>query len=210
MTLQIIGSGFGRTGTMSLKNALEILGYGPCHHMDEVFANPPQVAYWQAFAAGEPVDWNEVFAGYRAQVDWPGAHVWRELAAAFPAARVIHTERPADKWHDSFSQTIGKLIAIRNELPMPPHIAAMVEVGAQLIGQETFAGRLDDRAHLIATYRRRGEEVRAAIPADRLLVYDIADGWGPLCAFLGVPVPEAPFPHRNNGVDFWKLMGPPG
>jgi hypothetical protein len=94
MALKIIGSGFGRTGTASLKRALEALDFGPCHHMEEVFANPAQVPHWQAVAAGKPVNWDEVFAGYRSQVDWPGAHVWRELAAAYPHAKVIHTERP--------------------------------------------------------------------------------------------------------------------
>lgn len=82
MSLQVIGSGFGRTGTASLKRALEMLGFGPCHHMEEVLANPAQVPHWQAVAAGEAVDWELVFAGYRSQIDWPGAHVWRELAAA--------------------------------------------------------------------------------------------------------------------------------
>jgi len=107
MTLAVIGSGFGRTGTLSLKNALERLDFGPRHHMEEVFCDPDQVPHWQAAAAGEAVDWNRVFAGYRAQVDWPGAHVWRELAAAFPDAKVVHNVRLEESWWKSFSATIA-------------------------------------------------------------------------------------------------------
>jgi hypothetical protein len=125
MALSVIGSGFGRTGTRSLKDALDQLGFGPCHHMEEVFPNPRQVDYWCAVARNEPVDWDDVFAGYGAQIDWPGAHVWRELAAAYPDARVIHSVRPAEAWWSSFSGTIGKFLAIYRDLPMPPHVAAM-------------------------------------------------------------------------------------
>ena len=128
MTLAIIGSGFGRTGTMSLKRALEELGFGPCHHMEEVLSNPEQVTHWQAIAAGRPVKWDEVFAGYRSQVDWPGAHVWRETAIAYPKAKVIHTMRPEELWWKSFSTTIAKLMIDYKNMPLPPHVRAMVDV----------------------------------------------------------------------------------
>lgn len=210
MSLLVIGSGFGRTGTMSLKNALETLGFGPCHHMEEVFAHPPQVAHWAAAARGEPVDWHAVFAGYRSQVDWPGAAWWRDLADAFPDAKVIHTERPAEAWYDSFAATIGKLMAIRKDLPLPPHIAQMLDIGTDVVAGHTFGGRPDDRDHAIAVYRQHGAAVRAAIPARRLLVFDPIEGWGPLCRFLGVAVPSAPFPHRNRGAEFWDMLKPPG
>ena len=117
MALQVIGSGFGRTGTRSLKEALELLGFGPCHHMEQVFENPTQVAFWQAIAGGETADWEKVFAGYSAQIDWPGCHVWRELAAAYPEAKVIHSHRDPEKWRGSFSQTIGKLMTRHRDLP---------------------------------------------------------------------------------------------
>ena len=108
MALAIIGSGFGRTGTMSMKMALEQLGFGPCHHMIEVIGNPAQPAHWKAIAAGQKVVWAEVFKGYNSQVDWPGAAIWRETSVAFPDAKVLHTERPEDEWWNSFSVTIGK------------------------------------------------------------------------------------------------------
>jgi Sulfotransferase domain len=207
MTLQVIGSGFGRTGTKSLKAALERLGYGPCHHMHEVVENPGQVLHWQKLANGGTVDWEAVFSGYNSQVDWPGAHVWRELATAFPDAKVIHTVRPEDKWWASFNKTIGKLMARYETIPLPPHIRDMLAAWNALAGQGTFGGVLDDEQTALAAYRRRTDEVRTALPTDRLLVFDVAQGWGPLCAFLGIDVPDEPFPHHNLRADFWEVLG---
>ncbi|MBS0571623.1 MAG: hypothetical protein JSS08_00010 [Proteobacteria bacterium] len=207
MTLQIIGSGFGRTGTKSLKAALELLGFGPCHHMHEIVENPEQVSHWQKLAAGAAVDWETVFAGYNSQVDWPGAHVWRELAEAFPRAKVVHTVRPEDKWWASFDKTIGKLMARYKELPMPPHIHDMLAAWNDFAGKETFGGALGDREIALAAFRRRTADVRDALPAERLLVFDVAEGWQPLCAFLDVDVPAAPFPHHNLRADFWEVLG---
>jgi Sulfotransferase domain len=206
MALAVIGSGFGRTGTMSLKNALEQLGFGPCHHMEEVFRQPEQVPHWQAVAAGRTVDWNEVFAGYASQVDWPGAHVWRELAAVFPQSKVVHSVRPEESWWNSFSLTIGKFFATYRQMPLPTHVHAMADAGMEMIGHQTFGGNFADRENAQAAYRHRTEQVRAAIAPERLLVFDVAEGWEPLCRFLGVPVPDSPFPHRNKTAEFWELV----
>ena len=138
MSLAVIGSGFGRTGTASLKRALEKLGFSPCHHMEQVLSHPEQVAHWQAVVAGKPVGWDDVFNGYRSQVDWPGAHVWRELADAYPEAKVIHSVRPEDAWWTSFSATIGKLLTIYKDMPLPPHVAAIADVMEIAIVQQTF------------------------------------------------------------------------
>lgn len=207
MTLEVIGSGFGRTGTKSLKEAIEQLGFAPCHHMHEIVAHPEQVAHWQAVAAGEAVNWDAVFAGYRSQVDWPGAHVWRELSEAFPQARVVHTVRPEDAWWNSFSRTIGKLFATYRGMPLPPHIRDILDATLKMLKDKTFGGGMADRETAIAAYRRRTEEVRDTRPATRLLVFDVAEGWAPLCGFLGVPVPQTPFPHRNLAADFWEVLG---
>ena len=207
MALKVIGSGFGRTGTRSLKEALEVLGFAPCHHMEEIFANPPQVAYWQAIAAGQPVDMAAVFAGYAAQIDWPSAHVWRESAAAFPDAKVIHSVRPDDVWWRSFSKTIGKLMTLRGTLPLPPHIATMMEAMDVMACQGTFGGQWANREAALNALHRREAEVRAAIPGERLLVFDVAQGWAPLCAFLGAEVPAMPFPNRNQLDQFWGNLG---
>jgi Sulfotransferase domain len=207
MALSVIGSGFGRTGTKSLKEALEQLGFAPCHHMHEIVAHPEQVAHWQAIAAGQPVNWNDVFAGYKSQVDWPGAHVWRELAAAFPDAKVVHTLRPADTWWNSYSKTIGKLMNTYKQIPLPPHITAIMDAWNKMVGDTVFSGRPTDRDICIAAYNRNTQQVRDAIPAHRLLVFDIAEGWEPLCKFLGVAVPPTAFPHHNLRADFWEVLG---
>lgn len=206
MAVSVIGSGFGRTGTMSLKIALEQLGLGPCHHMEEVFEHPEQVSHWQAVAAGDTVDWNTVFAGYNSQVDWPGAHVWRELAATFPDAKVVHSVRPEESWWNSFSKTIGKFLATYQELQLPPHVSAMADAMTEIIARQTFDGQISDRTAALAAYRKRTEQVQAAIPSERLLVFDVAEGWQPLCRFLDVDVPSGPFPHRNKTEEFWELV----
>jgi Sulfotransferase domain len=205
MALMVIGPAFGRTGTASLKLALEHLGFGPCHHMEEVFGHPEQVPFWQDAAAGRPADWETVFAGYRSQVDWPGAHWWRDLAAAFPAARVVLSVRPEEAWYASFSATIGVVMRDHETLPMPPPVAAMVSAMVTVM-TETFGGLAPDKATALASYRRRIADVRAGIAPERLLVFDVAEGWAPLCGFLGVPVPDRPFPRVNTTAEFWEVL----
>jgi hypothetical protein len=205
MGLKIIGSGFGRTGTMSTKMALEQLGFGPCHHMVEVMGNPGQPAHWKARAAGQEMDWAEVFDGYQAQVDFPGASVWHELSIAFPDAKVIHTERPEEEWWASYSATIGKFFEHRESLPLPPPVADIFETMDKLLIKGVMGGLDKDSA--VLAYRRNNEKVRATIPADRLLVFTPQDGWDPLCAFLNVPRPEGDFPRSNARQEFWALFG---
>ena len=207
MSLDVIGSGFGRTGTRSLKEALEILGFSPCHHMEEVFANPEQVPQWEAIVNGDMTKLVDVFAPYRAQIDWPGAHVWRELAVAYPAAKVIHSTRPFDSWWKSYSATIGKLVTVYPKMTLPPHVRRMFDVMTKAIGEATFNSTPLDQAAARAAFEQRERDVRAAIPANRLLVYDVAEGWEPLCTFLGVPVPARPFPRLNTKDEFWAVVG---
>jgi hypothetical protein len=206
MALKIIGSGFGRTGTMSTKLALEQLGFGPCHHMVEVMENPAQPAKWKAIAAGQKVDWEDVFDGYRSQVDWPGAAVWQQTAAAFPDAKVLHTERPEDAWWNSFSVTIGKFFTNAPDLELPPHIAEIFQTMSDWFMKNTFDVHAD-RDKAIAAYRRNNEKVRDTIPAARLLVFDVKEGWEPLCRFLAVPAPATPFPRSNPRDEFWAHFG---
>lgn len=201
MTLSIIGSGFGRTGTKSLKLALEQLGFGPCHHMIEVFPSPAQVAFWCDIAAGKPVDWHQVFAGFRAALDWPSCNYWRELAEAFPDARVIHTTRPAEQWWGSFEKTIAESLTVRAPTSNPTQLS-MREMTTRIIAEDVFGGRPDDKAVALAAFHAREAAVRAAIPPERLLVLEPADGWERLCAFLGVAVPETPYPQTNTTADF--------
>ncbi|MEQ9125962.1 MAG: sulfotransferase [Alphaproteobacteria bacterium] len=206
MSLKVIGSGFGRTGTMSTKLALERLGFGPCHHMVEVMGNPAQPAVWKAVAAGEPVDWRKAFDGYVSQVDWPGASVWAQTMDAFPEAKVVHTERPEDAWWNSFSVTIGKFFSNADRLDLPPHFRDIFETMVDVFLKKTFEDHTD-RDCAIAAYRANNSRVRETVPADRLLVFDVAEGWAPLCRFLDVPTPEGPFPRSNPRDEFWAHFG---
>jgi hypothetical protein len=203
MPLEIVGAALGRTGTNSLKLALEHLGFGPCHHMFEVRDHPEQLPYWQAAARGEMPDWDEVFANYRSCVDWPSARYWREIAAHYPDAKVLLTLRDGDKWFDSVHATIYPSI-MKWPTREPGHHRDMLEMAEETIVKQTFDGRLDDREHALAIYRAHEEEVRRSISPERLLAYDVSQGWEPLCAFLDVPVPDIPFPRTNTSEEFRK------
>ncbi len=205
LALSVVGAGFGRTGTLSLKTALEQLGFGPCHHMAEIFAHPEQLPRWQAAARGEPVDWDGVLEGYRATVDWPSAYFWRELAATYPTAKVILSTRDADAWYASFESTILQLVGAMDQVA-DPHIRATIEMGGPLVGEGVFGGRAGDPEHAKAVYRAHHATVREAIAAERLLVFDVREGWEPLCAFLEVPVPATPFPNVNDAQQFKALL----
>jgi hypothetical protein len=201
MALQVVGAGFGRTGTNSLKLGLEQLGFGPCHHMFEVRDNPDQLPYWSAAARGELPDWGEVFADYRACVDWPSARFWREIAAHYAQAKVLLSVRPEERWIKSVHATIYPAMRDRSKRD-PGQSHDTMDMAYELIVEQTFGGRLDDRDHAMAVFREHVAEVQRTIAADRLLTYDVAQGWEPLCAFLNVPVPDEPFPHANSTVEF--------
>jgi len=204
MALQVIGAGFGRTGTHSLKIALEKLGYNKCYHMVEVFENPEDASVWQAATDGKAVDWDALFDGYQAGVDWPIADFWRELSAYYPDAKFVLGIRDADSWYKSVSNTIFKYImsnqAISEQMPLGVRdTLAMIE---SLILDKTFQGDVIERDHVIGVYNRHNEEVMRGLPADRLLVFEAAEGWEPLCAFLGCPVPQEPYPRTNSTEEF--------
>jgi hypothetical protein len=201
MTLRVVGAGFGRTGTMSLKLALEQLGLGACYHMTELAAHPEHAPLWLAFARGERIDVAEILGGYAAAVDWPACTLWRELLAAYPGARVISSVRNPVAWYESFNRTI---LARSENLPplVSPGIRALYDLSREVILRQTFSGRANDARHAISVYNAHNAAVAAAVPADQLLIYDVASGWGPLCAFLRLPVPDRPFPHANSGDGF--------
>ena len=200
MTLEIVGSGFGRTGTNSLKLALEQLGFAPCHHMFEVRDNPRQLPFWQRAAAGEKLDWNEVFAEYRACVDWPAAHFWREIHAAFPTAKVLHSHRDENDWFNSVHETIYPAM-LEWETAEGTRRDRLV-MANELIVNQAFDGRLSDKEHAISVYRAHEKDVRRTVPAEQLLVFDVRQGWAPLCEFLEVAAPDVPFPRTNSTAEF--------
>lgn len=213
--MKVIGAGFGRTGTRSLKAALELLGFGPCYHMSSVIAEPYRVRQWLDVGEGRSRDWDTLFAGFESALDWPASAYWRELAAHYPDAKVILTVRDPGRWYDSVSETIFRS-ALEQRRPLPwrrrvirwlvarrvPDFALYPRMARATFIDPVFDGRIDDRDHAIAVFERHVAEVEAAIPAGRLLVYPAGEGWEPLCAFLGVPVPEEAYPQVNERAAF--------
>lgn len=214
MALKVIGAGFGRTGTSSLKQALEDLGFGPCYHMTEAFAHSEHAPVWEAAMNRQPVEWEDVFRHYQAAVDWPAAAFYQQLMVRYPDARIILTVRDPERWYESTQNTIYAIGKLAASPPMSwlgavfnrqrQRIAA---VTGRLAWDELFGGRFEDRQHAIDVFNHYNADVMRHVPADRLLVYDVKQGWEPLCAFLGVPVPEGkPFPHLNDTAEFRKTI----
>ena len=193
MALSVIGAGFGRTGTHTLNLALEMLGFGPCHHMEDVNSNPEHRDLIRAAGRGEPVAWDVVYAGYKSAVDWPTAYFWRELAEYFPDAKLILTVRNPEDWYRSARATIFNTMGQTSD----PQ-----SFGRAVVETKIFSGRLDDETHAIEVLEAHNAEVISAFPPSRLLVYQVAEGWPNLCAFLGVPIPAEPFPHSNTTTEF--------
>ncbi len=205
MALKVIGSGFGRTGTKSLKLALEQLGFTPCHHMLEIRPTPGQVDFWYDISQGKPTDWHAVFEGFQAAVDWPSCNYWREMADAFPEAKVIHTTRPFEQWWKSFSKTIAESLMTDTPTEDPIRLKQRAMVN-QIIKVDVFGGRIEDKEVARAAFEKREAEVKAGIAPERLLMFEPTDGWEKLCPFLGVPVPEAAYPFTNTTEDFRAAM----
>ena len=198
MALQVVGAGFGRTGTLSLKTALEQLGFGPCYHMAEVFPRPEHITMWHRLAFENQMDWDRLFTGFRATVDWPSARWWREIAAHYPDAKVLLSVRDPEAWYKSMSDTIAQ--PLREPAPdgAPEIVRLQSEMVRKAILAETFDNRFEDKAHSIDVFMRHSQEVRDTIDPARLLVFDVREGWAPLCRFLDVPIPDEPFPRLND------------
>ncbi|GAA4937376.1 sulfotransferase family protein [Streptomonospora halophila] len=207
--VQIIGAGLPRTGTSSMKAALEQLGYGPCYHMFELLSHPGHLSRWQHALEAEPVDWDSVVRGYRAGVDWPFSHFWRELAAAYPRAKVVLTDRDPRRWYASMSATIFRMAeGMLAGTSAGPREAELFEIlhpiWSSLFGE---AAGVPGREQALAAFERHRAEVVEAVPAERLLVYRLGQGWGPLCGFLGADEPSTPFPHLNETEVMHRVMG---
>ena len=194
MTLSVLGLGYGRTGTESLKRALEILGHGPCYHMFEVLPHQDRVEEWVSLVQGRSPNWERTFEGYAASVDWPGAFFWRELFEYYSDGKFILTTRDADRWYDSMAKTILPLL--RKSAQNPESLANHMFISG------TFDGNIEDRDHVIDVFNRHNAAVKATIPPEKLLVLEVGAGWEPLCAFLGVDVPDVPYPWGNSSDEF--------
>ena len=217
--VKVIGAGLGRTGTASLKGALEELGFGPCYHMTDVFENPGHADFWRAAWRGEPADWDGVLGSYEAAVDWPACSFYEELVERNPDAKVLLSVRDPERWYESTRQTIhkvGKLgtgspfsrlgFALTSRLAFGRFKTGQAPMTEEIVWRGTFGGRFEDKDHAIGVFDRHNEEVQRRVPEGRLLVYEVKQGWGPLCEFLGVEVPDKPFPRLNDAGEVQRLI----
>ena len=203
MELAVVGAGVGRTGTHSLKIALEQLLGAPCHHMMEIMGDPAQIPGWIDGIEGSAVDWSAMLTRYRAVVDWPGAAFWRELYAANPDVLVLLSVRDPDAWYKSASNTI--FLSFDH---VPPELESWMNSVRTLL-RERFSDRFDDPTAMMDAFMRHNEAVRREVPAERLLEWEPGDGWDPICERLGLPVPNQPFPVTNTTDEFREMIGIP-
>lgn len=201
--MKVIGTGVGRTGTYSLKMAINELGLGPCHHMEAVVEKmATQVPLWNAAHEGQ-ADWSTIYEGFPSAVDWPTAAFFRELYEAFPDAKYVLTVRSAESWAESFGATIYTLLSQADKAP--PAMRDWLAMCSAILERTGFPPGLD-KAALMTGFETHNQAVRDTIPANQLLEFDVKQGWGPLCTFLGVPMRDAPFPRTNNREEFWDLV----
>jgi hypothetical protein len=202
-TLRVVGAGFGRTGTTSMKLALDQLGLGPAHHMFEAFDHPEVFDEWAAAVRGEPWDRELALAGFRSSLDFPSCVVWEELWRANPGSTVLLTTRSSESWWRSFDATIAP--GLRADAGGDGAHGALFAA----IEQEVFGGRSDDRDTAIAAFEAHQQHVLDTVPADQLVVHHVGDGWGPICEHFGLAVPDGPFPSSNSTEDCLAGQGRP-
>ena len=208
MTIKVIGAGFGRTGTLSLKHALERLGFEKAHHMLEVAKSREQIDHWTAIAKGDPVDWDRVFDGFQSTTDFPACVYYKELCTTYPDAKVILSVRDEDRWHTSVINTI---LPVSKSVPswllflLRPQ-KRLLEAINTIVWQNTFHGKASDPDYAKQIFREHNQAVIKQVPADRLLVFEAQDGWEPLCRFLEVPIPEEEYPHLNDTAQMQKSI----
>ena len=199
--LEVIGAGFGRTGTHSLGLALEKLGFGPCYNLPEVTKNPNHIEIWNNAIDGTPVDWKYLFSSYKSAVEWPSVTFIHELVQYFPEAKIILTLREPESWYESAKKTIfeGLELSAHNPDPIKRERSGMMR---RLILERTFAGKYRDKEYAMAIYQKHIQQVIEIVPQESLLQFDIKDGWHPLCGFLKKPIPQEPFPWLNERTKF--------
>lgn len=211
MSIKVIGAGLGRTGTLSLKTALQQLGFDKCYHMQDLMANPSQLKYWEQLENGEEPDWDDLFKGYQAAVDFPPCAYYKQMMKKYPDAKVILTLRDADKWYVSAYNTIyqhpegfGKIFLkfIGLFVPQVRGFQNIITWAAGTIWQKMFNGKFEDREYAKSVFNKWNEEVIRTVPKEKLLVFESKHGWEPLCKFLGVPVPAEPYPRVNDTQEF--------
>ncbi|KAL0093585.1 P-loop containing nucleoside triphosphate hydrolase protein [Phycomyces blakesleeanus] len=205
--IKILGAGYGRTGTLSLCLALDQLGYNT-HHMAKVITDPSQDPdlFRDAYLFPEdPVDWDNVFKGYDAAVDWPAVAFFEKLLKEYPDAKVILTERDPDQWYTSASKTIREWPGVDDT--WPEHILRARRMAKTIVCDGELRGKgFQDKQRMIDQFTRHSQRVKEIVRPENLLVMQLGEGWSRLCAFLGKEVPDLPWPHANKGDDFEKLI----
>lgn len=191
--MKLINAGLGRTGTTSLKAALETLGYGPVFHTTDLLTSAKDIDVWERAVKTEPVDWRAFFAPY-AVADWPAAFFYRDIIRAHPEAKVMVSVRDPEGWFESTQGILKQVRSLNLPLPQVRRAKGFLEAGLATF----FEGKAEDKAYMTNFFERHTEAVKAFVGAENVLVYDVREGWGPLCTFLEVPVPDAPFPRLNQ------------
>ncbi|PHN02048.1 sulfotransferase family protein [Flavilitoribacter nigricans] len=218
MAIQIIGAGFPRTGTTTLKRSLEILGFEKCYHMKELLLNPDMLPYWQELEKTGSTDWDTLYEGYVGSVDFPCYPFYKAHMERYPDAKVILTVRPFESWYNSLYTTVWQAgpqnlqqkLVMMAKMAFNPRLRKVINCIKFVRGflwEKQFEGKFEDKAFVEEIFRDYIESVKAFVPADKLLVYDVRDGWEPLCTFLGVPVPDEPLPHLNKKENFKSMLG---
>lgn len=215
--MKVIGAGFGRTGTTSVKAALQELGFGATYDLTEAFKNPDHVSIWEAARRGKDVDWKRFIADYDVAVDWPACSFYKELMEAFPHAPVILTVRDPEPWYESIRSTIYQIRkATTGPLPVravfkfaglfAPGVTGTARLADRLVWEDTFNGHFEDRIYAMEVYEYHNNLVRRHVPPNRLLVFDVREGWAPLCNFFGLEAPNKPFPHLNEAREMQRRL----
>lgn len=218
MSIKIIGAGLPRTGTNTLKESLEKLGYMKTYHMKELLVHPESLKYWLALKETGTTQWDELYNGFQATVDFPGYPWYKEHMKQYPDAKVILTVRPFEKWHSSVSstiwkagpQTLGQKLGMLLKLLFNPRLRSVincVKLAKEMIFKVHFQGKFEDKVAAEKIFNQHIEDVKKYVPADKLLIYDVSEGWGPLCKFLDKPEPDEPIPHLNKKENFKEMLG---
>ncbi|QMU28150.1 sulfotransferase family protein [Adhaeribacter radiodurans] len=217
MSIKIIGAGLPRTGTNTLKESLERLGYNKTYHMKELLVHPENLHHWLTLKETGMTKWEELYNGYEATVDFPGYPWYKEHMKQYPDAKVILTIRPFEKWYTSIystiwqagPQNISQKIAMMSKLLFNPHLRSVikcVKFAKGTIFGVHLQGQFEDKVFAEKIFDKHIADVKAYVPADKLLVYDVSEGWAPLCKFLGVPEPNESFPHLNKKENFKAML----
>ena len=217
MSIKIIGAGFPRTGTNTLRESLEKLGYVKTYHMKNLLTNPDNLKYWATLKATGTTDWEKLYDGYQATVDFPCYPWYKEHMKEYPDAKVILSIRPFEKWYTSYHSTIwqaqnppeSERAAMGERIAADPRLQSVMKVMAfskQAMTEDHFQGKFLDKEFMEKVFNEHNEEVKRYVPADKLLVFDVSEGWEPLCKFLDVGVHDEPLPHTNKKEDFHEMV----